>query len=78
MTERGVLKDYVRGLISNGVALGLLYAISCIPGMRQYVCLSLALQWGVFIVHALPNTSEKFHDLSGSATHFSLVAVSLC
>jgi steroid 5-alpha reductase family enzyme len=77
-SERGVLKDYVRGLISNGVALGLLYAISCIPGMRQYVCLSLALQWGVFIVHALPNTSEKFYDLSGSATHFSLVAVSLC
>eukprot|EP00900_Chrysochromulina_parva_P005150 jgi/Chrpa1/14636/Chrysochromulina_OHIO_Genome00018476-RA len=77
-SERGVLKGYVRGLISNGVALALLYAISCIPGMRQYVCLSLALQWGVFIVHALPNTSEKFYDLSGSATHFSLVAVSLC
>jgi steroid 5-alpha reductase family enzyme len=31
----------------------------------------------VFLLHGLPRRSEKFYDLSGSATHFALVAACL-
>ena len=31
----------------------------------------------VFVLHGLPHSSEKFYDLSGSFTHFALVAASV-
>lgn len=71
-------KNVVRGVVSNVVALALLYAVTRIsPSMWLPVAVSLTLQWAVFIVHGLPNRSEKYYDLSGSLTHFAVVAVSL-
>eukprot|EP00939_MAST-03C_sp_MAST-3C-sp1_P005033 g5033.t1 len=39
--------------------------------------LSLGLQLAVFALHGWPNSSEKFYDLSGSLTHFTLVSYAL-
>ena len=35
------------------------------------------MQLGVFLIHGLPNSSEKFYDLSGSFTHLALVLTCL-
>lgn len=43
----------------------------------SYVFLSVGIQVSVFLLHGLPNKSEEFYDLSGSATHFALVAASV-
>merc|ERR1719450_862736 len=34
---------------------------------------SLAINWVVFFVHALPFSSEKFFDATGSLTYLSLI-----
>jgi steroid 5-alpha reductase family enzyme len=39
--------------------------------------LSLAINWGVFYLHALPNDSEKFFDATGSATYLSLTIAAI-
>jgi len=35
------------------------------------------MQLAVFLAHGLPNSSEKFYDLSGSFTHLALVLTCL-
>ena len=63
--------------MTNFIALALLLAISHIRGMAAFVALSLGIQYAVFVLHGLPWRSEKLYDLSGSATHFGLVAFAL-
>jgi steroid 5-alpha reductase family enzyme len=46
-------------------------------GLPKYVAIAAGIQVAVFLLHGLPNRSEKFYDLSGSLTHFALVAASL-
>ena len=41
--------------------------------LNTYAALSLGIQWFVYLVHGLPQLSEKFYDASGSLTHFALV-----
>jgi len=38
---------------------------------------SVGIQLAVFLGHGLPNLSEKYYDLSGSATHLAVVLVSV-
>lgn len=45
--------------------------------LELYVYIALGLQYLVFFLHGLPYRSEKYYDLSGSATHFAVVAASL-
>ena len=72
-------KLYVRGTVSNTLGLAVLFGVSCIhEDFLIYCAVALLMQWAVFALHALPFTSEKFYDLSGSATHLAVVAVSLC
>lgn len=70
-------KMYIRGTVSNGVGLTLLYLISRFLDLWVYAGVALGLQMVVFFAHGLPNRSEKFFDLSGSFTHLALVAVAL-
>jgi len=66
-----------RGIISNTLALVFLFGVSYPLDIVFFACVALGVQWFTFIVHGLPCSSEKFYDLSGSATHLSLVLSSL-
>eukprot|EP01061_Rhynchopus_euleeides_P013954 TRINITY_DN24220_c0_g1_i1.p2 TRINITY_DN24220_c0_g1~~TRINITY_DN24220_c0_g1_i1.p2 ORF type:complete len:287 (+),score=96.88 TRINITY_DN24220_c0_g1_i1:56-916(+) len=67
----------VRGLVGNTVGLGLLGALGHGLDLKVYCALAAGIQYAVYLVHGLPNRSEKFYDLSGSATHLALVFTSL-
>jgi steroid 5-alpha reductase family enzyme len=45
--------------------------------LTLYVLIALGIQYLVFILHGYPFNSEKYYDLSGSITHFAVVAASL-
>jgi len=72
-----IAKLYVRGCISNGLGLLILYGCARGLGVENHVYISAGIQLAVFLLHGLPFSSERFYDLSGSFTHFSLVAYSL-
>jgi len=56
----------------------ILYALATFLQLQFYVFLSVGIQATVFFLHGLPRRSEKYYDLSGSLTHFALVAASAC
>mmetsp|Transcript_3268 Transcript_3268/g.7641 ORF Transcript_3268/g.7641 Transcript_3268/m.7641 type:complete len:287 (+) Transcript_3268:181-1041(+) len=66
----------LRALFIITVALTILGTISYGVGLGYYATLALGLQILVFMVHGLPNMSEKFYDASGSLTHLALILVS--
>ena len=71
-------KLFLRGCVTNGIGLLILTGITYIQeGFAAYVGVALGLQYAVFVLHALPNGSEKYYDLSGSFTHLALVAASV-
>lgn len=72
-----VWKLYVRGLLSNSAGLGLLALLAHGLSVSFYVQVALGMQSLVFFLHGMPYSSEKFYDLSGSFTHFALVAAAL-
>jgi len=68
---------YLKGISGNGLTAALLVWYAWGLKLELYVYIAVGLQALVFIFHGLPYNSEKFYDLSGSATHFALVAASL-
>lgn len=63
--------------MSNGITGALLFWYAWGLKLELYVYIAVGLQYVVFLLHGLPYKSEKFYDLSGSATHFAVVAASL-
>ena len=61
--------DTKRGVLTNGIALGILLGLGWILGLVKYALLATGLQWAVLLVHGLPYNSEKFFDASGSLTY---------
>ena len=55
------MSNFVRGLISNSVALGLLYGIASWAKLERFAVLALGVQWLVFLGHGLPFNSEKYY-----------------
>jgi len=71
-------KNFVRGVITNTGGLTILYLVTLIgPTLWRPVIIALGIQLAVFFFHGLPNSSEKFYDLSGSFTHFAVVLASM-
>jgi len=66
-----IWKLYLRGTITNSLGLAILFGLY--HATPQAVIIALGLQWLVFIVHALPFSSETFYDLSGSLTHLAVI-----
>lgn len=66
-----------RGIISNGLGLLILALVSRAMGLGALATVSLAINWSVFLVHALPQNSEKLFDATGSLTYVSLVVVAV-
>jgi hypothetical protein len=65
-------KNTKRGIISNALGSALLFGIGRSLGLMEFCGIALAVQWGVFLIHGFPQSSEKFYDASGSMTHFAL------
>lgn len=72
-----ISKLYIRGTVSNGLAFGTLAGIGYALNVEVYVAVALLMQLAVFFLHGLPQSSEKFYDLSGSFTHFAVVLTCL-
>lgn len=71
-------KNAIRGVISNLLAALIIIGVSSISSfMLLPVLVAVGIQLAVFAFHGLPYLSEKFYDLSGSATHFAVVVVSV-
>jgi steroid 5-alpha reductase family enzyme len=71
------VKLYLRGLVLNGFGATLLVLCAYFLDLVPTVLIATGLQVAVYLVHALPFRSEQFYDLSGSATHLSVVFASL-
>jgi steroid 5-alpha reductase family enzyme len=71
------VKLYLRGFLLNGFSAVLLSACAYFLDLTITVLIALGIQVLVYLVQALPMRSEKFYDLSGSATHLSVVFASL-
>ena len=65
------------GIISNGVALALLFGVGWALDIIVFSAVALGVQWFTYLAHGRPHKSEKFYDISGSATHLALVLSSL-
>jgi len=70
-------KDSVRGFLGNAIALGILFGLSRATGSESLAALSLGIQWAVYLIHGLPQCSEKFFDASGSLTYLALILFAL-
>lgn len=70
-------KAYVRGAIGCAVSSAALYGIGRWLGIESTVKIATGAQIAVYLLHGLPNKSEKFYDLSGSFTHLSVVLAAL-
>lgn len=68
---------YIKGVALHGISGGLLFLMGYFLRLELYVYIALGMQYGVYLLHGLPFNSEKYYDLSGSATHFAVVAASL-
>lgn len=76
-TSEDKRKLYLRGCVTNGVTWLILYPIITQLHLGLYVAIAVGIQYAVYLFHGLPFSSEKFYDLSGSITHFAVVAASL-
>ena len=72
-TSKPTTALYIRGAFSCGLFLGILFLVGRSFKVELFAALALSVQLVVFALHALPNNSEKFYDLTGSATHLVLV-----
>lgn len=70
-------KLYVEGFFLNGITWLILWPIITQLHLGLYVAIAVGIQYAVYLFHGLPFSSEKFYDLSGSITHFAVVAASL-
>jgi hypothetical protein len=70
-------KMFFLGILINVGPLAALWVIGHFLDLYQYVFIALGMQWAVFLFHGFPFQSEKFYDISGSLTHFSVVLASL-
>merc|ERR1719401_389708 len=66
-----------RGILSNAIGLLILGSVAKAMNLGFLAVVALAINWAVFVAHALPHNSEKFFDATGSVTYLTLVAVAV-
>jgi len=71
------MNNLQRGILSNVIGLLLLVCVASPMQLGVFAAVSLVINWTVYIVHALPNNSEKFFDATGSLTYLSLMVSSV-
>lgn len=75
--QKSTLILSIQGFFSTCSSVTTLLAVAYFLDVRRAVAVALGLQAAVALLHGLPFNSEKFYDLSGSFTHFAVVASSL-
>ena len=61
-----IAKLYLRGCISNGLGIAILYACATRLGIKNQVYLAAGIQLAVFLLHGLPFSSEQFYGSIGT------------
>ena len=77
LTRKEKLKVLGEGILANAVSGAILFCIAWFLELHLYVFVALGMQYGTFLLHALPFSSEKYYDISGSVTHFAVVMAAL-
>mmetsp|Transcript_11283 Transcript_11283/g.40013 ORF Transcript_11283/g.40013 Transcript_11283/m.40013 type:complete len:296 (+) Transcript_11283:32-919(+) len=65
------------GILSNCIGVALLFGVASAMHLTLLAAVALAINWVVFVVHAMPQNSEKFFDATGSITYLCLVGFAL-
>jgi steroid 5-alpha reductase family enzyme len=65
--------DVVRGIVVNSIGLSILFSVAWGLELTWLASVAVAINYGVFLGHALPQASEKFFDATGSLTYLCLV-----
>ena len=65
------------GIVSFLIMSTLLFCVHYFLHLSTPVYVAVGIQMAVFFFHGLPNSSEKYFDISGSFTHLALVCTSL-
>lgn len=63
---------FAKGVIFNSVCLVLITGVAWGTGAWLSAGVSVGVNWLVFLVHALPQSSEKFFDATGTLTYVTL------
>lgn len=71
------IKSFFASLLNAVICCGILFVMAHFLDLWIPVIISLGFQMFVFFFHALPMSSERFYDLSGSMTHCLVIAASL-
>lgn len=66
-----------KGLVFNSVCLSLITLVGYATGTWASAGISVGVNWLVFLVHALPQSSEKFFDATGTLTYVTLTITAL-
>jgi len=65
------------GVLSNSVGVSVLLGIAYATHLLPFAVAALAVNYFVYLVHALPFNSEKFFDATGSCTYLVLAVGAL-
>lgn len=71
------MNPFVIGILSNAIGISILFGVGYAVDLLPLSVVALAMNWGVFVVHAMPNNSEKFFDATGSLTYVTLIVSSV-
>jgi len=67
----------LRGLVFNGMCLSLIALVGWATGIWISAAISVGVNFVVFLVHAWPQSSEKFFDATGTFTYLTLICSAL-
>merc|ERR1719414_1033500 len=70
-------KNTVIGIIVNTVLLSVIIGVAIPTKTWELALVSLGVNWGVFLLHGLPQNSEKFFDATGTVTYVTLAIAAL-
>lgn len=76
-SESDISGATTKGLVFNGVCLSLITLVGYATGTWASAGISVGVNWLVFLVHALPQSSEKFFDATGTLTYVTLTITAL-
>jgi len=66
-----------KGLAFNGICLGVIAGVGFATDTWRSALISIGVNWFVFVVHAYPQSSEKFFDATGTLTYVTLIVSAL-
>ncbi|RHY29612.1 hypothetical protein DYB32_006000 [Aphanomyces invadans] len=75
ITPQHPMAAAVKQVAVTAISLALGLALTVPSGLTRYTLLSFGMNWFVCLVHAIPNQSERYFDLTGSGTFLTVAFV---